>query len=171
MLSVFIIVSEKLVEKDKESSRKSLRATKARTGLEKKSVTDTSTDRPRGIQNSLDEESKVLLDDNFGRDEELGIESNEIPRNKKQVAASRAQRGRISRMESNQAIPAGKSTRNMSTDRARGKQKAKDEKDAEFGDTFDDENGVSLLGTPMEPKQNQRNRKQSDINTAEKTKR
>ncbi|CAB3995129.1 Hypothetical predicted protein [Paramuricea clavata] len=138
---------------DKESSRKTNDESE---NLTKKSKRDTSLDRlvPPGIQNSLmDEESKMLLNHVFGRDDEDGDLWIGAKENKNQVDTSRSQRGTKPRANSNHENPAQTSARDTNTDRARGKQKSTGEEIVELDEIFDDGNGDSLL----EPKQTKRN--------------
>ena len=139
---------------DKESPRKTNDESE---NLTKKSKRDTSLDRlvPLGIQSSLmDEESKMLLNHVFGRDDEDGDLWMGAKENKNQVDASRGQRGTKPRANSNHENPAQTSARDTSTDRARGKQKSTGEEIVELGEDFDDGNRDSLSPEPKQTKRN-----------------
>ena len=144
------IVIEKCVEKDGESSRKNLKETKPRANpnskyLPKKPM---STDRPRAMENSLND----VDDETFGPDDvgdRQGIQTKEIRKNKKLVDVSEVGSQTKSRTESDEEITAKKSTtEKASTNQTRGKQKRQNEESTELG------NKVGFFSRPMGEKQN-----------------
>ena len=126
-------VMEEGVEKDGESSRKSLRETKANFYSKYFPKKPMSTDRPREIENSLND----VDNDTFGPDDEgepQRVQTKEIRKNKKHVDVSEIGSQTKSRTNSNQETPAKKSTtEKASTYQTRGKQMRKNEESTELG--------------------------------------